>query len=108
MTLINNHCVPCEGGTQPLLKGEAQQYHTEVPLWSLHQKSIEREFKFKNFKEAMIFVNKIAELAENEGHHPDLHVFYNKVRLQLSTHAIGGLSVNDFILAAKVDLIVNI
>lgn len=103
MSLTQKHCVPCEGGTQPLLKREAHEYHKEVPEWKLHQKSIEREFKFKNFKESMAFVNKVAEIAEEEGHHPDTYIFYNRVRLQLSTHAIGGLSTNDFIVAAKVD-----
>src|SRR5258708_1613361 len=103
MTLIKKHCVPCEGGTQPIPKKEAQAYHTEVPEWTLHQKSMEREFRFKNFKESMAFVNKVAAVAEEEGHHPDMYIFYNRVRMQLSTHAIGGLSTNDFILAAKID-----
>ena len=105
MTLTQKHCVPCEGGTQPLPKREAHAYHSEIPEWRLHQKSIEREFRFKNFKEAMVFVNKVADIAEEEGHHPDMHIFYNRVRFQLTTHAIGGLSTNDFILAAKIDLL---
>lgn len=103
MSLHQQKCVPCEGGIQPLPRADAQKYQTEVPQWILHQRSIEREFRFKNFKEAMVFVNKVADTAEQEGHHPDIHVFYNKVRFQLSTHAIGGLSVNDFILASKID-----
>ena len=103
MSLSKQHCVPCEGGVQPLAKNEAHAYHSEVPLWTLHNKSLEREFKFKDFKEAMVFVNKVAEVAEAEGHHPDVYMFYNRVRLQLTTHAIGGLSTNDFILAVKVD-----
>lgn len=107
MSLKQNHCAPCEGGTLPLPRIEAQKYYMEIPEWILHQKSIECEFRFKNFKEAMEFVNKVAELAEDEGHHPDIYVFYNKVRLQLSTHAIGGLSFNDFILAAKIDAIME-
>lgn len=103
MSLLQKKCEPCEGGVEPMPKAEAHKYHQEVKEWILHQKSIEREFKFKNFKEAMKFVNSVAEVAETEGHHPDIYVFYNKVKLQLSTHAIGGLSVNDFIVAAKVD-----
>ena len=103
MSLTAQHCVPCEGGVQPLAKKEAHAYHSEVPLWTLHNKSLEREFRFKDFKEAMVFVNKVAEVAEAEGHHPDVYMFYNRVRLQLTTHAIGGLSTNDFILAVKVD-----
>jgi len=66
---------------------------------------ISQEFKFKDFKEAIAFVNKIAELAENEGHHPDIHIFYNKVLVEIWTHFIGGLSENDFILASKIELL---
>lgn len=66
-------------------------------------KKITKKFKFKNFKEAMAFINKVAELAESEGHHPDIFIFYNRVKFELSTHAIGGLSENDFILAAKIN-----
>jgi 4a-hydroxytetrahydrobiopterin dehydratase len=62
-----------------------------------------KEFKFVDFIGAINFVNLVADIAEEEGHHPDIHIFYNKVRLELSTHAIGGLSENDFILAAKID-----
>ncbi len=103
MTLFQKHCVPCEGGSQPLPQKEAQAYHAEIPEWTLHHKSLQREWKFKDFKAAMGFVDKIAAVAEEEGHHPDMYIFYNRVRLQLSTHAIGGLSTNDFILAAKID-----
>jgi len=103
MALTDKHCVPCEGGTEPLPKKEAHAYHTEVPEWTLHNKSLEREFKLKNFKQAMAFINKVAEVSEEEGHHPDIYCFYNRVKFQLSTHAIGGLSVNDFILAARID-----
>lgn len=66
-------------------------------------KSISREFKFKDFKESMSFVNKIAEIAEEQGHHPDIEISYNKVVITLTTHAIGGLSTNDFIVASKVE-----
>lgn len=102
--LINKKCVPCEGGMPPLTAEEIEKYLPEVPDWEvLDNKKIQREFKFKDFKEAMAFVNKVADLAESEGHHPDIHLHnWNKVRLELSTHAIGGLSENDFILAAKV------
>jgi 4a-hydroxytetrahydrobiopterin dehydratase len=74
-----------------------------VKSWTLSEKMLQREFKFKNFIEAMKFINQVAVIAEEEGHHPDIYVFYNKVKLQLTTHAIGGLSLNDFIVAAKVD-----
>lgn len=77
----------------------------QAPGWDVTEdgKKIRREFLFKNFKEAMVFVNKVADIAESEGHHPDLHVFYNRVVVELWTHAIGGLSENDFIVAAKVN-----
>ncbi len=105
MNLLNKKCVPCEGGTPPLTAEEIEKYLPEVSDWEvLEDKKINREFKFKDFKEAMAFVNKVADLAESEGHHPDICLHsWNKVRLELSTHAIGGLSENDFILAAKIN-----
>ena len=108
MNLLSKKCVPCEGGTEPLTNNQATEYLKEAPGWiiSTDNSRIEREFKFKDFKESMAFVNKVADLAESEGHHPDIHVFYNRVRLELSTHAIGGLSENDFILAAKINQVV--
>ncbi len=77
----------------------------KVSGWTLSDdvKQISKEYKFKDFLGAVNFVNKISEIAEEEGHHPDIHIFYNRVRLELSTHSIGGLSENDFILAAKID-----
>ncbi len=103
--LTQKKCLPCEGGMLPLSPEEGLKLLDQVPGWSFGDgsKSIICEYKFKDFKEAMIFVHKIADLAEEEGHHPDIHIFYNKVRLELITHAIGGLSENDFILAAKIN-----
>ena len=101
--LTHKKCVPCEGGTKPLTKDEAAPYYEQVPSWTMHDKSLEKQFTFGNFIKAMAFINKVADIAEGEGHHPDIHVFYNKVKLELSTHAIGGLSINDFIVASKVD-----
>ena len=69
----------------------------------IDDKKIKHEFKFKDFKQAITFINKVAEVAESEGHHPDIYVFYNKVVIELWTHAIGGLSENDFIVAAKIE-----
>jgi 4a-hydroxytetrahydrobiopterin dehydratase len=104
--LTQKHCVPCEGGTLPFPPNAIAEYMPKVPLWkSVEDKNIAREFEFKDFKEAMVFVNKVAEIANAEDHHPDMYIFYNKVRLELSTHAIGGLSENDFIMAAKIDRI---
>ncbi len=83
---------------------EITKYLLEVKDWKVIEgKKIQKEFKFKDFKKAMAFVNKVAGLAEEEGHHPAITVLYNKVKLDLWTHAVGGLSVNDFILAAKID-----
>ncbi len=109
MDLADKHCAPCEGGTKPLNKSKIQKYQAVLttPWEVIGNKKISRQFKFKNFKEAVEFVNKVANLAEGEGHHPDIHIFYNKVNLELWTHAIGGLSENDFILAAKVNSLIK-
>lgn len=105
MDLTQKKCVACEGGVKPFTKEQAAEYLKETPGWRVlpDNLKIDREFKFKDFKEAMVFINKAGDLAESEGHHPDIHVFYNRVRLELSTHSIGGLSENDFILAAKIN-----
>ncbi|MDO8269931.1 MAG: 4a-hydroxytetrahydrobiopterin dehydratase [Candidatus Levybacteria bacterium] len=100
--------MPCEGGTKPLEESEVAKYITllKTPWHVLDEgKKIEKLYKFKDFKLAMRFVNKVADLAEDEGHHPDIAVSYNKVRITLATHAIGGLSTNDFIIASKIELI---
>ena len=103
MALAQEKCVPCEIGTQPLSHDDAEALRAETPLWTLKDGEIEREFRFKDFREAMAFVNKVADIAEEQGHHPDIYISYSKVRLVLSTHKIGGLSRNDFILATKID-----
>ena len=104
--LTEKKCVACEGGT-PSLKGEEiQAYVGQLQgEWKvLDEKKIQKQFSFKNFKEALAFVNKVGEIAESEGHHPDIRLFgYKNVEIELSTHAIGGLSENDFILAAKIE-----
>ena len=105
MDLINKKCIPCEVGGQPLSGGDAQRYLAELNTgWAvIENKKIKKEFKFKDFKQAMVFVNRVAEVAEAEGHHPDICVSYSTVRIELWTHAVGGLSENDFIVAAKID-----
>ncbi|HVO29074.1 MAG TPA: 4a-hydroxytetrahydrobiopterin dehydratase [Candidatus Paceibacterota bacterium] len=106
--LAKKKCVPCEGGALPLTQNIVAELSKQTPAWKIDgNKKISREFKFKDFKEAMAFVNKVAEIAEAEEHHPDIYIFYNLVRLELSTHAIGGLSENDFILAAKSDVLLQ-
>jgi len=88
-----------------MTKEESQRYLAEVLGWGMIEdgKKISKEFMFPDFLEAIKFINSIAVIAEQEGHHPDLHIFYNKVQIELWTHAIGGLSENDFILAAKIN-----
>ncbi len=109
MNLLQKKCVACEGGVPPLTEEESHKYLSQTLGWELLEgaKKIKKEFKFKNFKEAIVFVNNVADLAESEGHHPDIHIFYNKVQLELWTHAIGGLSENDFIVAAKVNALMK-
>ncbi len=113
--LLKKKCVPCEGGVPPLSHEEITRYLENVPGWELYEEKSEnlkktglgskifKRYKFKDFIGAINFVNEVAEMAEEEGHHPDININYNKVVLELSTHAIGGLSENDFILAAKID-----
>jgi 4a-hydroxytetrahydrobiopterin dehydratase len=105
--LSDKKCVACEGGVPPLTSQEIAGYQAELkdPWEVVSNKKIKKEFKFKDFKEAIGFVNKVAHLAEEEGHHPDIYIVYNRVGIELWTHAIGGLSENDFILAAKVEKI---
>jgi 4a-hydroxytetrahydrobiopterin dehydratase len=119
--LSERHCIPCEGGTMPLARRDAEKlldalnnpevWGKEVPRqsplhrWdiSLDGKRIVKQFKFQNFIKAMDFANKITPIAEAESHHPDLSIGWGRVDVELSTHAIDGLSENDFILAAKID-----
>ena len=104
--LVEKHCKPCEGGTQPLTRAEAQAFLKQLhPDWRMADdgKSIHREWQFKNFYRTMAFVNAVAYIANSEDHHPDLEVGYGYCRMKFNTHAIGGLSENDFICAAKVD-----
>jgi len=106
MDLTKKHCVPCEGGTPPLPDEKEDELIKQAQDWNLFRDGthkITRQFKFKDFKKTMEFVNKIAELAESEGHHPDIKIVYNKVNLDLFTHAVGGLSENDFIMASKIN-----
>ena len=97
-------CLPCEGGTPPLQKEKIDQYMLDVKGWQLNEQGhIVKSYSFKDFRQAMDFVTHIAIIAETEGHYPDFSVHYNKIDVELWTHAINGLSENDFILAAKID-----
>ena len=99
--LTKKKCIPCETGEGKLEQSQVMEYLKAVHGWFLIGDTIVREYKFKDFKEAMAFINKAADLAEKEGHHPDIYVSYNKVKITLTTHSAGGLTENDFILAAK-------
>lgn len=103
--LSKKRCRPCEGGALPLDRTQAAALLSQISGWSLGNdgRAIFKEYRFKNFKEVVAFFNRIAECAEQENHHPDLKIGYSRVLAELSTHAVGGLSENDFILAAKFD-----
>lgn len=107
--LASKKCVPCEGGMPAFPDIAIEEYLKHVPGWicdfAASPRKIFQEFKFKDFLAAMKFINTVAEIAESEQHHPDIHVFYNKVKIEIWTHAVGGISENDFILAAKINKI---
>jgi 4a-hydroxytetrahydrobiopterin dehydratase len=103
MKLTEQKCEACRADTPPLSPETTLDMMREIPEWAMKDNAIERVFQFKDFKEAMKFVYRVAEEANKEDHHPDIHIYYNKVHIVLSTHKIKGLSKNDFILAAKID-----
>ncbi|HKJ87702.1 MAG TPA: 4a-hydroxytetrahydrobiopterin dehydratase [Gammaproteobacteria bacterium] len=113
MELVEKHCKPCEGGVEPLTEEEAQSMTQDLNAspeaqknpWAVtaDNRNLKKGFKLKDFVAAVDLVNRIKDVAEEENHHPDLEVGYGKVVVRLTTHAIGGLSENDFILAAKID-----
>ncbi|HEY7112132.1 MAG TPA: 4a-hydroxytetrahydrobiopterin dehydratase [Thermoanaerobaculia bacterium] len=107
--LASRHCVPCRGGVAPLSETAAAKLLAETPRWSLGEGAtrLSRRFEFRDFVQAMEFVNRVAEIAEAEGHHPDIAIHWNKVELTLWTHAIGGLHENDFIVAARIDRLLD-
>ena len=101
--LTNKQCKPCEGGVPPLSQDEAKNLLKQLDGWELHDNRISKTFEFKNYYQVIAFVNAVAWMTHREDHHPDMAVGYNKCRVEYSTHAIGGLSENDFICAAKVE-----
>jgi 4a-hydroxytetrahydrobiopterin dehydratase len=106
MNLTKKKCIPCEDKTmKPFTTKQAKEYMKHVPKWELakNAKKISRTWLFKDFVKALAFVTKVAKVAEREGHHPNISIDYNKVTLDLWTHSIGGLSENDFIVAAKIN-----
>jgi pterin-4a-carbinolamine dehydratase len=102
--LASAHCEACEPGTPTLPEEEAASLSSEVPRWQLEgTKSLRREFEFPNFREAFGFVARVALVAESEGHHPDVELGWGRAAIELTTHAAGGLTRNDFIMAARID-----
>lgn len=101
--LTSRHCTPCEEGTPPLQAETIADYLATVPGWELINGGISRQFEFKNYYQTMAFVNAVAWIAHSENHHPDLEVSYKQCLVHYRTHAINGLSTNDFICAAKVN-----
>ena len=110
--LIHKKCVPCEGGVIPFDISEIHKYQKKVDGWDIikNHKGIfflEKKFKFENFKKSQNFINEVGKISEIEGHHPDINFGWGYAKINITTHAIEGLSENDFILAAKIDQIIN-
>ncbi len=110
--LLNKKCKPCEGGVIPFDISEIHKYQKKIDGWSLIKNekeifSLEKEFKFDNFLQSQKFVNKVGSISEEEGHHPDIYFGWGYAKIQITTHAIQGLSENDFILASKIDSLIS-
>lgn len=105
--LTKRRCKPCEGGFPALTKAQATDLLPHVPGWRLNEEAtdIARVYSFPDFAKALAFVDRVGALAEEEGHHPDIELSWGRVRIRLSTHEVRGLSENDFILAAKIDML---
>ena len=103
--LAEKTCTPCRGGIPPLTRDEAIRFQAQVPDWGLGDDAhrIERTFQFRNFREALAFVQEVGALAETEGHHPDIHFGWGYATVSLRTKKIKGLHENDFIMASKID-----
>lgn len=102
--LASRKCEPCESGTSALKGVELRRLYSQIEGWNMaNEHHLEKEYLFKDFREALDFVNRLGEVAEQEGHHPDIYLTWGKVKVTLWTHSVGGLSENDFILAAKAD-----
>ena len=111
--LTKKKCAPCEGGVLPFDTSEIHKYQKKVDGWDIlkNEKKIfylYKKYEFKNFLESQIFINKVGEISENEGHHPDILFGWGYAEIKITTHAIEGLSENDFILAAKIDQLINV
>lgn len=106
--LTGRKCKPCEGGVAPLTRGEIDNLLSQLAGWAYANGVIARTFAFKDYYQTTAFVNAVAWISHREDHHPDLSVGYNKCRVEYKTHAIDGLSENDFICAAKVDALFSL
>ena len=111
--LTDKKCIPCEGGVIPFDISEIHKYQKKVDGWSIVKNDkdiyfLEKNFKFKDFNGSQNFVNNVGKISEEEGHHPDINFGWGYVKINITTHAIKGLSENDFILAAKIDQITNV
>lgn len=97
-------CVPCQGDAQPLGGKDLEELLGQIPGWTaIEEHHLYREFSFKNFREALDFVNRVGEIAEEQGHHPDIRFGWGRVEIHIFTHKIDGLTESDFVFAAKVD-----
>ena len=110
--LLDKKCVPCEGGVLPFDISDIHKYQKKVDGWEIikNEKKIfflNKQFKFNNFLDSQNFINKVGEISENEGHHPDILFGRGYAQIKITTHAIQGLCENDFILAAKIDQLIN-
>ena len=111
--LFKKKCAPCEGGVVPFDISEIHKYQKKVDGWSISKNSkniffLEKKFDFKNFLESQNFINEVSKISEEEGHHPDIKFGWGYAVINITTHAIEGLSENDFILAAKIDKKINV
>lgn len=106
--LARKRCKPCEGGTVPYSAAQTKEMLKQLKAWIIEDGKLVKLYPFKNYYETMAFVNALAWISHREDHHPDLQVGYNKCRVEYSTHAIGGLSENDFICAAKADALFSL
>ena len=111
--LLNKKCVPCEGGVMPFDISEIHKYQKKVDGWEIIKNKEEifflsKKFEFENFLKSQDFVNEVGKISEKEGHHPDISFGWGYAEIKVTTHAIKGLSENDFILAAKIDKIISV
>ena len=111
--LLNKKCIPCEGGVLRFDISEIHKYQKKVDGWDISKDEkkiffLNKKFKFKNFLDSQNFIHRVGEISENEGHHPDILFGWGYAEIKITTHAIEGLSENDFILAAKIDQLINV